>query len=75
MDESVALEQSYLVARGVRPLALVGHCQAEARQMFEIAADLERIGDPAAIPFVVPRSDGIADYGYAGSKWAVELLQ
>jgi hypothetical protein len=75
MNEEVALEQSYQIARGVRTLAIVGHCPADDREMLETASRLETIGDAGAIPFVAPRSDGVADYGYAASKWAIELLQ
>lgn len=73
-EDEVAREQAYLVARGVRPLAIVGNCPTNNRVMFEIVARLERVGAEGAIPFVTPRSDGIADYGYAGSKWALDLL-
>ena len=72
--EAEAREHAYLIARGVRPLAIVGHCPAEPRRMFEVAAQLEELATDGAIPFVAPRDDGIADYGYAHSKWAIDLL-
>ena len=73
--EPEAREQAYLVARGVRPLALVGHCLADQRIMFEVISQLEDCSSAGAIPFVFPRNDGFADYGYANSTWAIDLLR
>lgn len=72
--EPEAREHAYLVARGVRPLAIVGNCPADPRRMFEVAAQLEEVASEGAIPFVAPRNDRIADYGFARSKWVIDLL-
>jgi hypothetical protein len=68
-------EQSYLVARGVRPLALVGQCPAEPLVLLRVATRIEEIGEPNAIPFVLDHGDGTASYGYAGARWALDLYQ
>jgi len=73
--EAEAPEHAYLVARGVRPVAIVGQCPTIPRVMFEVAARLEELAEDGAIPFVSPRDDGIADYGFAASKWAIDLLR
>lgn len=75
MIEAEAREHAYLIARGVRPLAIVGHCEDDPQVMFEIASQLENNSCVGAIPFVAPRNDGVADYGYAGSRWVIDLLR
>lgn len=75
MIEAEVREHAYLIARGVRPLAIVGNCPADNRTMFEVASELENHAEAGAIPFVAPRSDGVADYGYAAARWVIDLLQ
>lgn len=75
MIEAEAREQAYLIARGVRPLAIVGHCTDDPKVMFKVASELEDCSSHGAIPFVAPRDDGVADYGYAGSRWVIDLLR
>jgi hypothetical protein len=64
-------EQAQLVARGVRPLALVGSCSLDRASA--VRHYLLRLGVPGAIPFVVPHGDG-AECGYAARAWVVETL-
>ena len=71
-DELVE-EQAYLVSRGVRALSLLGHCEASPDGMLAMATFLERHGEPTAIPFVLDRGDGCADYGFAASRWVLDL--
>ena len=68
-------EQAYLIARGVRPIALIGHCVANGLEMLKTATTLEAQTERGSIPFVVDRGNGVADYGYAASQWALELYQ
>jgi hypothetical protein len=75
MNPNEVREHAYLVARGVRPLAIAGNCLGDDRTMFETAASLEALGCHGAIPFVFPREDGHADYGYAASAWCIDLLR
>jgi hypothetical protein len=63
-------EQAYLVARGVRLLALVGSCEPyEASGMPHQL--LTHAGGEPVIPFATP--SGTA--GYASHAWVVDLIQ
>jgi len=68
-------EHAYLIANGVRPLALLGTCEAEPATMLRVTAQLENAAGPSSIPFVIDRGDGLADFGYAASRWALDLFQ
>jgi hypothetical protein len=68
-------QHAYLVARGVRALALVGHCDAKPMTMLRAATRLEVAAGPGIVPFVIERSDGVADLGYAATQWAIDLYQ
>jgi hypothetical protein len=72
-------EQAYLVARGVRPLALAGHCHLPEADvdvaLLTVATELERHGEPGAIPFVVDHADGVMSFGYSASRWALDLYE
>ena len=68
-------EQAYLVARGVRPLSLVGHCAADPMLMLRVATEVERQTCPGAVPFVLDHGDQTASFGYAGSAWALDLYE
>jgi hypothetical protein len=68
-------EQAYLIANGVRPLALIGTCEAEPRTMLRVTAQLENAAGANAIPFVLDRGDGLADFGYAASAWVLDLFE
>ena len=75
LSRELIREQAYLIANGVRPLALLGSCQAEPRTMLRVTTQLESAAEPDAIPFVLDRGDGCADFGYAASSWALDLFQ
>lgn len=74
-SDDLLREQSWLVARGVRSLALVGHCDAEPLVMLRAATRLESLADADVLPYVLDRGDGRASYGYAAAPWAVDLLE
>lgn len=77
-SEDVLREQAYLVARGVRPLSLAGYCHtfdADEHVLLRLATQLELHTQPNVIPFVVDHSDGVASYGYAESRWALDLYE
>ncbi len=67
-------EQAYIVARGVRPLSLVGqlHTEGGGHSMLLIATQLERHCQACVIPFVVHHADGVASFGFAESRWALD---
>jgi hypothetical protein len=71
-------EQAYLVARGVRSLALAGHCHlsdSPVIALLTIATEVERHAEPGSVPFVVDHGDGVASFGYSGSRWALDLYE
>ena len=72
-SDDLLSEQSYLVARGVRPMALVGEFPSDL--MIAIATRLEAQADQDAIPFVIDLGEGHATCGYASAGWAVELYR
>jgi hypothetical protein len=75
MDDNHIKEHAYLVNRGVRAMALIGHCPAEHLEMLKIATKIEGLAEPGVIPFVIDRGDGMADYGYAAKSWVVNLYE
>lgn len=68
-------EQSYLVARGVRPMAHVSEFPAEPDLLIAVATRLESEADANSIPFVIDHGNGHASCGYAGSGWVVDLYR
>jgi hypothetical protein len=68
-------DQAYQVARGVRALALLGHCPADEMTMLRVATEVERAACSGVVPFVVDHGDGFASFGYAGAAWAVDLYE
>jgi hypothetical protein len=73
-DDLIA-EQMYLVARGVRPMALVGWSTADPLVMLRVATRLESVADPGVLPFVIDHQDGSATFGYAAARWVVDLYE
>lgn len=73
--DDVIREHAYLIARGVRTIAIVDAIEAKPWLMERVATRLERLSDGQSIPFVMDRGDGMADIGYAAQPWAIELLK
>ncbi len=76
--DEVLAEQAYLVARGVRPLSLAGHCQLlvdGSTLLLRVATHLERYSIANVVPFVVDHGDGVVSYGYSGAHWALDLYE
>ena len=73
-DPTVMREHAYMIARGVRPMALVGTCEASDDMMEHMYSELQKYACPGAIPFVVRQCHDQASYGYAAHEWSVELL-
>jgi hypothetical protein len=69
-SDDLLREQAYLVARGVRPLALVGTCvegdEASTRHRLLVGADGQ-----LAIPFTTPSGR----VGYASHAWVVDMVR
>ena len=68
-------EQSYLVSRGVRCLALVGSCPSDEISVITAMSEMRRYGESPALPFVIDNSNGYASYGYASASWVIDLLK
>ncbi len=75
LDPAVLREHAYLVARGVRSLALAGHAESAAITSLAIASTLEQVAEPRTIPFVIDRGDGFVDFGFASKRWVIELYR
>jgi hypothetical protein len=70
--------EAYLVSRGVRPLALAGHCPAEPLVMRRVKTLLHRARQAElVIPFIVADggNPGSAAFGYASHRWCIDLLE
>jgi hypothetical protein len=74
-SDDLLREQSYLVARGVRPMAHVGECPSDPTMMLAIVTTLEAQADESSLPFVVEHGSGSASFGYAAAGWVVELYR
>jgi hypothetical protein len=74
-SDDLLAEQSYLVARGVRPLALAGHVHVDDADLLRIATCVERAAAEGALAFVIEHGDGTASYGYAAERWALDLYE
>ncbi len=70
-----AFEQAYLIGRGVRSLAIVGNCPSDQIVVDAALSYLAEAGCDGAIPFAIPRADGVTDCGYASEVWAIDLLR
>jgi hypothetical protein len=70
--------EAYLVSRGVRPLALAGHCPADPLIMCRVKQGLHGARQAQlVIPFVFPEGgfEGMAAFGYASHRWCIDLLE
>jgi hypothetical protein len=72
-SDDLLKEQARLVARGVRPLALVGSCESSGATTARL--HLLTLTTPGAIPFAVPNDGGSAECGYAARAWVVDMLR
>jgi hypothetical protein len=71
-------EAAYLVSRGVRPLALAGHCPADPVMMLRARTVLSTVAMRLdVITFVIIEADHPqnASFGYAAHRWVIDLLE
>jgi hypothetical protein len=69
-------EHAWLIARGVRTMALVGTVELDQKPMENAFIKLGQIAGGSAIPFVIPRRDlGHAEVGYAAAPWIIDLFE
>jgi hypothetical protein len=74
-SDDLVREQAYLVARGVRPLAIIGECGTDTVTMMRAATRIETLSVPGAIPFVCDCKNGAAEFGFAAEPWVVDLFE
>ena len=75
-SEDLINEQAGLIARGVRPLALLGTCGLDENEMANRFVLLNQKMVGPALAFVLPRKDfPCAMTGYAAAKWVIDLLE
>jgi hypothetical protein len=74
-SDDLIREHAYLVARGVRSLAIIGECSADTVTMLRTATRIETLSVPGAIPFVCDCKNGVAEYGFAAEPWTVDLFE
>jgi len=70
--------EAYLVSRGVRPVALIGHCPADPIIMLRIKGGLHKARQAQlVIPFIFAEGGepGSAAFGYASHRWCIDLLE
>jgi len=72
VSDDVLYEQVYLVARGVRPLALAGEC--DAAEAFSVRSRMSLIAAREVLTFVRDLGNGRAVCGFASHAWAIDLF-
>lgn len=75
VSDDAIIEQAYIVARGVRPMALLGHVEADPDVMRRVSTRIESLGERGVVPFVWDRGDGFADVGYASTPWVADTYR
>ena len=74
-SDDLIQEQALLVAKSVRPLAILGAMSLDESEMDRQYSRLNQISSDRAIPFVLPRQDmDCAMAGFAAEQWVVDLL-
>jgi hypothetical protein len=71
----VTREHAYLVARGVRPIALLGQSLVEDADVPMVTAHVEVHSVGGAIPFVLDSGVGVIHFGYAAAPWVLDLYR
>jgi hypothetical protein len=70
--------EAYLVSRGVRPLALIGHCPSDPLVMCRVKTLLSRVRQAELVlPFIFTEGDHPeqAAFGYAAHRWVIDHLE
>lgn len=72
----VLTEHAYLVARGVRPLAIANHFPTDSASMLRIATLIETAaGNEDVLPFVIDHGDGSGSFGYAANRMTLDFYE
>jgi hypothetical protein len=72
----VLVEHAYLVARGVRPLAIANHFQTASVSVLRIATVIEAAAEGEdVLPFVLDHGDGSGSFGYAANRMTLDFYE
>jgi hypothetical protein len=72
----VLVEHAYLVARGVRPLAIAGHFPTGSASLLRIATLIEAAApNEDAAPFVIDHGDGTGSFGFAANRMTLDFYE
>ena len=75
-NHDVLSEHAYLVARGVRPLAIAGHFPTQSVSMLRIATLIETAASGEDVsPFVIDHGDGSGSLGFAANRWTLDFYE
>lgn len=75
-NRDVLTEHAYLVARGVRSLAIAGHFPTDEASALRIATLLDAAGaDERVVPFVVDHGDGTGSFGFADTRLTLDFYE
>jgi hypothetical protein len=69
------MEHAYLVARGVRPLAIAEHFFVAETDVLMVATRVERYSESGVIPWVLDHGNGTGSCGYASERWPLDLYE
>lgn len=72
----VLAEHAYLVARGVRPLAIANHFPTASASELRIATVIEGAAESEdVLPFVLDHGDGSGSFGYAANRMTLDFYE
>lgn len=72
----VLVEHAYLVARGVRPLAIANHFPTPSVSVLRIATVIEAAAEGEdVLPFVLDHGDGSGSFGYAANRMTLDFYE
>jgi len=75
-NRDVLAEHAYLVARGVRPVAIAGHFPTSQTSMLRITTLIESAAPGEdGVPFVIDHGDGSGSFGFAANRWALDFYE
>jgi hypothetical protein len=75
-NRDVLTEHAYLVARGVRSLAVAAHFPTQSASMLRIATLIEVAASGADVaPFVIDHGDGSGSLGFAANRWTLDFYE
>lgn len=75
-NQDVLLEHAYLVARGVRPVAIAGHFPTKSASALRIATLIEAAApQEGALPFVIDHGDESGSFGFAANRWSLDFYE